>query len=80
MTPEVYMVDICFKDMSNIIHVYYINVIVFQCATQDYGSFTDLIKDLTRDCESELEKARYLKKCRIICMLKFETNLKHLYK
>ena len=66
-------------NMSNII--YYINVIiVFQCATQDYRSFTDLIKDLTRDCESELEKARYIKKCRIICMLKFETNLKHLYK
>ena len=31
-----------------------------ECATQNYGSFTDLIKDLTRDCESELEKARVI--------------------
>lgn len=31
-----------------------------ECAGQDYVSFTDLIKDLTRDCESELEKARVI--------------------
>lgn len=32
---------------------------MFQLVNKDYENYTDLVKDLTRDCHSELEKVRY---------------------